>query len=329
MSEDLFSRRQPRAMADGDGDEDQLVLPGESRQVSAAVPNHKQPDRRCWPMSQAPRHDDFSQASQGFLKYERAAGVDAIAHKLSLQHLRLDHQASPPSPQPSRPPGTLATRHAPLVNVSTKTAFDPAHLGHLPATAAPNRILSRVTSAVGGPFSEEDGDYSRQRPCAPQRDSRLQRTRSTKFHDTLQTTPAMRDLLEGTACTRAERTIPDASQLAAPAPVQVRDSNEMDVDQYANLTRIEVDDNPSDAAEFEKSLVEQLMEVRHTSEALGTRKLGIPIYRSSKETALRCQNLVKNKTRMRKRTSKLKDKAPRSAMSTAQGSPMATKSSAS
>lgn len=326
MSKDLFSRPQPRAMADGDGHENQLLLPGESQPISPAMPKHKQPHQRRWPVPQAAHHDDLSHASEGFLTYERAAGVDAIAHKLSLQHLRLDHQAPPSAPKASIPPSTLATSYPPLVD--TKMAVNLAHLDPLPTTETPNRILSPITSAVGGPFREEGGDYSRQRPSVPQGGSRLQRTRSTKFHTTLQTTPVMRDLLEGTPCTRTERMVPDASPSAAPAHVQVRGSNEMDVDQYTNSISIEVDDNLDDAAEFEKSLVEQLMEVRHRSEVLGTRKLGIPMYRSSTETALRCQNLVKNKTRMRKRT-KLKDKASQSALSTAKGSPVATTSSTS
>lgn len=324
MSEDLFSRPQLRAMADGDGHENQLLLPGESQPTSLAMPNYKQPNQRFWPVPQASHHDDLSHASEGFLTYERAAGVDAIAHKLSLQHLRLDHQAAPPAPKASRPPSTLTTSYPPLVN--TKLAVDPAHLDPLPTTETPNKIRSPITSAVGGSFREEDGDDSRQRPSVPQGDTRLQRTRSTKFHNTLQTTPAMRHLLESTTYTRTDRMVTHASRSAAPAHVQVRDSNEMDVDQCTNSISIEVDDDLDNAAEYEKSLVEQLMEVRHKSEVLGTRKLGIPMYRSSTETALRCQNLVKNKTRMRKRT-KLKDKASQSAMSTAKGSPVATTSS--
>lgn len=90
--------------------------------------------------------------------------------------------------------------------------------------------------------------------------------------------------------------------------------NQMDLDPIS----LEVDEELGDGVEFEKSFLEMCVEARRASGTFGIRKNGFPLHRSSTETALRCQNLVRNKPRMRKRT-KLRDKSSISAMSVAAG----------
>lgn len=320
MSDHQFGRLQPRALAEGDDNDDRLLLDGESKSTSPATPNqpckqHQHP----WPTLQPcmPR-DDFSHDSGQPLTYERAAGVDAIAHRLSIQHLRLDYQPPPSASQAAMAPRSSAVPCLPL-------AVAPTYLAPLPVAESRQMVVSSTQPAVSPsePLREDKRDPSRHQASIPREDDRPRRINSSKFHSTIQNTRAMQTLVESRVCTRARCDMLDLP-LEAATDVSTHDCTEMEVDP----TSIQDDDDLGDDTDIEKSLIEQLTEARHGNGTLGMRKVGFPLYRSSTETALRCQNLVRNKPRMRKRK-KLRDQPRQSAISAAAGSSVASKSSTS
>lgn len=292
-----FTWLQPRALAEEDNDYDDrlLLLDGDSQPTSSPHLS------KCpWPPLQ-PRMspDDSSNDAGVFWTYERAAGVDAIAHKLSIQHLRPDYQ--PPS--------------------SSSQAATPASMTPPSVAESRPRVASSTSPAVT-PSEQPRGEHSvspRHQASAIREDDRLRRVNSYKFYNTIQSTQAIQKLVEDKICTTIKCNVLD---LPMSASADAYHGTEMEVDP----TSTQAADDLRDDAQFGKSLIEQLTEARHGSGILAMRRAGLPLYRSSTETALRCQNLVRNKPRMRKRT-KLRDRPKQPAISAAAGLSVASKSS--
>lgn len=73
-----------------------------------------------------------------------------------------------------------------------------------------------------------------------------------------------------------------------------------------------------DHVPFEDLSVESFMNWSRSDGSLALERHGFPLFRSSREVALRSQNLVRNKPRMRKRA-KLRDKPSMSAIPAVSG----------
>lgn len=308
MSDPQFTWLQPRALAEADDEQDDrlLLLDGHSQPTSPPLPNHS------WPALQ-PRMFPDESSHDGLLTYVRAAGVDAVAEQLSIQNLRLETQPPSSASQPAATPRSSVIPYPPR-------AVTPASLAPPPFAESRPRVASPTPPAVNPPRPPrgEDRIPSRRQASSLREDDRPKRAISSKFHDTIQSTRAMQKLVEGKICTTTKCSMLD---LPTDAPTDVYDGTKMEVD----LPSIQPDNDQEGDAEIEISLIEQLAEARRGSATLGMRRAGLPLYRSSTEAALRCQNLVRNKPRMRKRT-KLRHRPTQSHMPAAAGSTVASTS---
>lgn len=285
---------QPRTLAKGDDEDDRLLYDSTSQMVSPATP-----DQIPRPALQVrTSSEDISQVlGIGNLRYERAAGVDVVADRLDIQRLRLD---------PNSPTSALSQVGA----LSSPTALRQTNAStRLPSTAVrsspPNTDASLMVTLNPSAelFRQESRHSLEHQENSLSSNYGSHRIPPFKFHNTIRSTCAMKSIVEGIDCATTDRFVS-----AVPLDVGVNKSAHNHAEMDLDLDVIEPDDNLDGDAEFEKLIIDQLMESRHGSGMVSMRRAGFPTHRSSEETALRCQNLVRNRPRMRKRT-KLRDKS--------------------
>lgn len=232
------------------------------------------------------------------------ASIDAIAHELRRQHLRPDEH--------------LPTHSSDLLSLSLfnmDMEVDPMFLNP-PVTGSPPRTATTSVPPTTDPsaLTLEGGVTSpNPRDSARLEIKRVRRKISSKFYNRAPSNQAMQTLVEdmvhtGTQCDVRSPPVMTATNIEADHSTRLG---------IGGIT-LEVDENLDDDAGLESPLVERLMEIRRGSGSSGISKGGFPLYRSSTESALRCQNLVRNRPRMRKRT-KIREKSSLSAMSAASG----------
>lgn len=285
----------------------------ESQSTSSVPPKQRWQHHQQWPTSHSP-NDALAYNSEWTSTCERTTSIDVIAQRLSRQHLRLDAHSLPPSAQVTISTCSLTTHCLPLAGAELNlNSSNPE-----PSSSAGNRPrVSPATSPAMDPWEitgKGARELPRQRLSAPHEANQLRLKSSSRFHNTLRTTWAMQTLVEGMIGARTQcnvRATPSVTTVGSD-PV---DLNEMDLDPAS----LEVDEDPADGGGgLEEVFLDKCVEARRASGPFGIRKNGFPLHRSSTETALRCQNLVRNKPRMRKRT-KLRDKSNMPAMSVAIG----------
>ncbi|POS70598.1 hypothetical protein DHEL01_v211011 [Diaporthe helianthi] len=233
---------------------------------------------------------------------EGTASMDVLTHKLSSSHLRLDNGIP-----------------APLSRYSASACSSVA------ASGQPPELILEEGGWCPGSSSELLGQHDIPSSVAPTTESDLARHSYNQNQDVrrLRHKPSSRCLKEAAAIgaiqSRVEEMISTSTQCNVYIPplvpvVPIEAGGNKDLGHEVVGTMLEVDDNPGADDESELALIDRLLSLRRASGTLGIRKSGFPLYRSSTDTALRCQNLVRNKPRMRRR----KDR-PKPSLSTTAG----------
>lgn len=221
---------------------------------------------------------------------EGVASMDVLTHKFSSSHLRLDNGIPPP----------------PLSRHSASACSSVASSGQM------SEPILEVGTCCPGPSSVLPGRHATPSSIGSTVDTDVARHSHSNKQDVrrLRHKPSSRCLKEAAAIgaiqTRVEEMISTSTQcnvytppLVPIVPIEADDKN--DTGHAVVGTTLEVDDNIGADDESELALIDRLLSLRRASGTLGIRKSGFPLYRSSTDTALRCQNLVRNKPRMRRR----------------------------
>lgn len=221
--------------------------------------------------------------------------VDAIAHSLRRQHLHPDS------------PTFTHSADAPFLGSSTSPLkVDPMHLD----TAQPTTARRGLDSASAGHFPRLAG-------------SRLRPKYSANFSDTASGSHAKQDLVQGMIISGTQCHVRNPP---APAPIDITATSSLRVP--PDNCPPEVGDDIEDHVPLEDSSVESSMNRSRSGGNLALERHGFPLYRTSREVALRSQNLVRNKPRMRKRA-KLREKHSMSAIPAVSGLTVAPPTSSS
>lgn len=229
---------------------------------------------------------------------ERLASIDIITHRLSNSHLRIDDSNHPP---PLSRDSTLTCSSATSYSSPTapKLETNRCYQKPLSSTACRRRMFSSISPAPdSSAASPLDDESVRSLPRPRQDPKRLRRQNSSKFHNDPQNSRAIQSLVEEMISTRTQCNV-STPPLLPTTPVEAADTNGMNYE--VEVTGLEVDENYVDDAEDQTPFVDKLLTLRHASITTGIRKSGFPLHQSSTDTALRCQQLVRNKPRMRKR----------------------------
>lgn len=283
-----FAGTQSRSRAPDDendraGTEDDLATP-----IMLTYPASQARHQRPWHIPDYSAEDVTSRGNAQPHR-EGTASMDVLTHKFSSSHLRLDNGTS-----------------APLSRYSASACSSVASFGQ-----PPEPILEAGTCCPG-PSLELPGRHATSSSIASTTEPDLARHSHNNKQDVrrLRHKPSSRCLKEAAAVgaiqSRVEQMISSSTQcnvytppLVPVVPIEADDHN--DVAHEVVGTTLEVDDNPGGDDESELALIDRLLSLRRASGTLGIRKSGFPLYRSSTDTALRCQNLVRNKPRMRRR----------------------------
>lgn len=263
-------------------DDDSITFMGTQPETQA---QHQRP----WHMSNSAADHGCKPGRQFELQREGTASMDVLTHKFSNSHLRLDNGIPPP-----------------LSLYSASACSSMVSLGQLPEPMLGTASCYR-TSSSGLPdrhaatlptTSTTEPDLNRH-PHNPKQDvRRLRRKPSSRFLNELEANDAIQ--------TRVEDMISAGSQcnvyIPPLVPIVPIEADENDgIDYGMGTTGLEVDEGVGGDDESELALIDRLLSLRRASGTLGIRKSGFPLYRSSTDTALRCQNLVRNQPRMRRR----------------------------
>lgn len=242
---------------------------------------------------QRPRHissyatDDFTAGRQIQLQCEGPGSMDVLTHKFSNSHLRLDNGIPPP-----------------LSRYSASACSSVTSFGQ------PHEPILEMGSCYPGSSSDLPGRHATPSSIASTTESDRHAHNTKQDVRRLRRQPSSRCLKEAAAIgalqTRVEEMISTSTQcnvytppLAPVVHIAADENNDMNHGVVANT--LEVDENLGEDDESELALIDRLLQLRRASGTLGIRKSGFPLYRSSTDTALRCQNLVRNKPRMRRR----------------------------
>lgn len=245
--------------------------------------------------------------------------VDAIAHSLRRQHLQPDAHFPPPI---SRPPAFAHYTHASYPGSSSSALeVDPMYLD--PPTTAPSCIeplepTAHATTAATLP--RRGAEPATAGHAARQESSRLRRKYSTNFSDNISSSQAKQTLVESMIRSGEQCQIRNPPVLAptgaTATPLAMRPNGECP---------LVPDKNATSNAPYDDSPIENFVNQSRLSGSTALERNGFPLYRTSREVALRSQNLVRNKPRMRKRP-KLREKPSMSAIPAASGSTTASSS---
>jgi hypothetical protein len=294
------SRSQSKSQAPDDendraGTEDHLTPP------TLTHPGTQSRHQRSWHISNYAA-DGFTSGQQLQLQCEGTANVDVLTHKFSNSHLRLDTGVPPPLSQYSASAcsSVASFGQPPEPNLEIR----PCYPG--PTTDLPGQHTSPPSIAA-----TMEPDLARHSHNARQDVRRLRRQPSSRCLRDAAALGAIQTRVEGMISTGTQCNV-YTPPFVPVVPIEADDNNNVDHQGFG--TTLEVDDNIEDDDESELAVVDRLLSLRRAGGTLGIRKSGFPLYRSSTETALRCQNLVRNKPRMRRRTAR-----PKSSLSTTAG----------
>lgn len=212
--------------------------------------------------------------------YERASGttqaVDAIALALSRQHIDSHTETLLPVAQANHADATPAMVSHPVVDA------------YLPVDCEQTTFLS--SSPPLAATLHQTWDRHRSPPPARTGNGQLGRRRHT---NSLSVTQEM--LLENMICSGIQCNI-KASTL------QDSGSTGGTPNRLGGEAMLEIDTSMTGDIDFEAPNVKKFLNARRAKTSAGIIKNGLLEYRSSTETAMRCNNLVKSVPRMRKRT---------------------------
>lgn len=230
--------------------------------------------------------------------------VDAIAHSLRRQHLQSDgcnrfptSHAPPVTHGPSADAPFLGSSSSPL-------EVDPMYLD---APAMPRRDLESTSAGH----------------TARHESNRLRRKYSTNFSDRSSSSHAKQTLVEGMIRSRSQchvwnPPLPGQTVITANSSLRVAPGD----------CPLEVGHDTENDASLQDSSIEALLDRSRSGVISALERHGFPLYRTSKEVALRSQNLVRNKPRMRKRP-KVREKPSMPTIPAVSGSTVASSSSVS
>lgn len=285
---DHFAGTQSRSRTPDDendraGTEDDLTSP-----IMLTHPGTQARRARPWHMSNYAA-EDVTSGGNAQRHCEGTASMDVLTHKFNSSHLRLDNGMP-----------------AALSRYSASACSSVASLGQ-----PPEPVLERGPCYFES-SSDLPGRNATPSSIASTTESDLARHPHNFKQDArrLRHKPSSRCLKEAAAMgaiqTRVEEMISTSTQcnvytppLVPVVPIEADDNN--DTGHEAVGTTLEVDDNVGGDDESQLVFIDKLLSLRRASGTLGIRKSGFPLYRSSTDTALRCQNLVRNKPRMRRR----------------------------
>ncbi|KAH8785317.1 hypothetical protein F5883DRAFT_85168 [Diaporthe sp. PMI_573] len=282
-----FAGTQSRSQAPHD-ENDRAGTEGDLTIPMLTHPGTQARHQRPWHISNYAA-DDFTSGRQGQLQCEGAPSMDTLTHKFSSSHLRLDNSIQPPLSRYSASACSSVTSFGQPPEPTLET--DPCYHGS--SSDLPGRHATPSSIA-----STTESDLTRQSHNIKQNARRLRRQPSSRCLKEAAAIGATQTRVEGmiSAGTQCNVYTPP---LVPVVPIEADESNGMDHGVVA--TTLEVDDNVGGDDESELALIDRLLTLRRASGTLGIRKSGFPLYRSSTDMALRCQNLVRNKPRMRRR----------------------------
>lgn len=245
--------------------------------------------QRPWHMSNSPADNGFKPGRQIELRREGTASMDVLTHKFSNSHLRLDNGFPPP-----------------LSLYPASACSSMASLGQLPEPALGTTPCCRTSSsglpdrhATTLPTTSTTEPDLNGHPHNPKQDvRRLRRKPSSRFLNEAAANDAIQTRVEGMISTGTQCNV-YTPPLVPIVPIEADEDDGIDCGMGA--TGLEVDEGAGGDDESELALIDRLLSLRRASGTLGIRKSGFPLYRTSTDTALRCQNLVRNQPRMRRR----------------------------
>lgn len=228
--------------------------------------------------------------------------MDVLTHKFSNSHLRLD-SSIPPS---------LSRYSASACSSVTSLGQPPEPtLGTVPWCQASSSGLPDWHATSLSTTSTTEPDLTSHSHNTPKQDiRRLRRKPSSRFLNEAEANNTIQTRVEGMISTGTQCNV-YTPPLVPIVPIEADEDDGIDCEMGA--TGLEVDEGVGGDDESEVALIDRLLSLRRASGTLGIRKSGFPLYRSSTDTALRCQNLVRNKPRMRRR--KVRQKPSLSTMS--------------
>lgn len=309
----------PGAVAGG-ADELRRPLPStapSSQPAALSSPPRPSPSRAQWP-TPLTSDDGSSGVARVPLLYERASGgsraVDMITLALSRQHLQLE----PPNLLSELPASisasSLATptptaNLAPQANTSYYESTTPSESSGIRPHPA---NLRSPTTHPSAPPQDGERDLPNHSSVGTNNSIRPRQKLRPRVSEAINRNEAMQTLVENMICSETQCRV-QAPPLSTPVP-----RGAYGPCQTGNETFLEVDEIMSDDFDLERPVIDSFLEARRAMKPSGISKAEPLRYRSSTETALRCQNLVRNKPRMRKRT-KIREKPSSSTTPSAAG----------
>ena len=244
--------------------------------------------QRPWRTSNFAAEDGFKSGRHIELQREGTATMDVLTHKFSNSHLSLDKGIS----------ATFACSSVASSSQPPEPTLGMAPCCPTSSSDVPNRHATQSPTA-----SAREPDLTRHSHNLKPGVRQLRRQPSSRFLNEAEAKDAIQ--------TRVEEMISTGTQCNVYTPPLVpfvsieADENE-GIDSNMGATGLEVDEGVGNDDESEIALIDRLLSLRRASGTLGIRKSGFPLYPSSTDTALRCQNLVRNKPRMRRRKARQK-----------------------
>ncbi|KAJ0107384.1 hypothetical protein J7T55_009348 [Diaporthe amygdali] len=242
--------------------------------------------------------DSFTSGQQAESHRQRTASMDVLTHKLSNSHLRLGDSVPPP------------LYRYPTSACSSVTSLDQPTDPRMEMDPCCQKLSSYVPSllaATSSTSSAAEPDHPRHSHNFKQDVRRLRRQPSSLFLNESGGNSAIQTRVEGMISTGTQCNV-YTPPLVPVAPIEADDNDGLDYG--VGATGLEIDEGAGDDDESGIPFLDKLLSSRRASGTVGIRKNGFPLYRSSTDTALRCQNLVRNKPRMRRRKARQKPPSP-------------------
>ncbi|CAN8106417.1 unnamed protein product [Discula destructiva] len=266
-----------------------------SQPTTLFSPAYRRPPPVQWSTSLIPAHYDFGDPEMSFV-YERASGtaqaVDSIT--LSLNRQRLDADTDTPPPPPLFQTGNAA-------NATTTPwiqTVDAPRQKHIPSLQHQPHTISPISPTPDPLAPLHQADAPRRRPSAGISSNQVQRKATVRILHTTQESLTEDMIYSGTPCTLA-------SPMSTLAPTGARGLSRAESEATLPAEQIMTGD-----AEYETPVFRNFLATRRTMRPSGINKDGLLAYRTSTDTALRCQNLVRSRPRMRKRVKLHKKENP-------------------
>lgn len=256
---------------------------------------------------QRPCHTSTFIADNGFttgrqveLQRDGTASMDVLTHKFSNSHLRLDNGIPPPLSRYSASACSSVTS----LGQSSEPNLETVPCCRTSSSGLPERRATPLsTSSTSEPGLTKHSHNPKQDIIR-----RLRRKPSSRCLNGVETNNNIQTRIEEMISTDTQCNV-FTPPLVPVVPIEADEDDGIGCQMGA--TGLEVDESVDNASEI--AVIDRLLSLRRASGTLGIRKSGFPLYQSSTDTALRCQNLVRNKPRMRRR--KVRQKPSLSTMS--------------